>query len=605
MRIKIYVCSLVLLYTANLGVFSQVNLGFESGFTGWTTSGTVNIAGTNMKEGLKCVKIGAGSGGVFQNVSADPLTLLWFDAYIKVSNSANSGYLVVRFYDHDSALLMEQKSQSVTSTSYQETSIYTETPANTKFLQIGIESNSSNSGFVYGDTFSRLIFTPDSEYTPQCNLYQYLRPFWSADTIYNETILMYQKTGATEVNGKLLFIPRSIVSVKSFDQIKVFDQPTDFTVNGRTIVKTGSSAMPYTKESDLDFADYNWNIMQSKWITVTYIPDRSGWKGPVFGYKGDKMPKLMQKLKNKKPVTIIALGMSITRGLNVSGYGGDNKIPACAPYMPGYVSLFAYELQKKYGYSDITALNAALPGSTCDWAAKYADKYVNPYQPDLVILDMGMNDFWSYGVAAFKSNIQAAISKIKADCPNAEFMLLSNMLFDPEYLTDPAILKYYTDRMKGYNTALQSMVTTGIVNLDMTTMSDSIYQRKKPKDCIVNPLHPNDYLARWYAQGMVALLDTTYQLVESTSEKVIQPDYFTVCPNPIFGGYFTLNISVPDSKNATVIYIYDIAGKVFAEFLQNIGSKEYSVSDFQMTRGIYMIKAQQGASSIVKRIIIN
>jgi lysophospholipase L1-like esterase len=605
MRKKFFLCLLVLLFTAASRGFSQVNLGFESGITGWTRSGTTNIDITNMMEGTKCIKIGSGFGGIFQNVSTEPLAILWFEAYIKVSNSSNSGYLVVRFYDHDSVLIMEQKSQAVTNTSYQERNIYTETPANTEYLKIGIESSSSNAGFVYGDTFSKVFFTAGFENTPQCNLDKYLKPFWSADTIYSETILMYQKNGATQISGKLLFTPENIISVRSFDQMKVFVQGTDFILNGRTLLKTSSSAMPYTKESDLDFADYNWNILQSKWITITYVPDRSDWKGPTFGYKGDKMLNLMQKLRNKELVTIVALGMSITRGLNVSGYGGDNNIPACAPYMPGYVSLFAYELQKIYGYNDITVMNASLPGSTSDWAAKYADKYVNPYQPDLVILDMGMNDFWSYNASTFKAYMQAAIVKIKADCPDAEFLLLSNMLFDPEYLTDPVTLKNYTDRMKGYNTALQSMETDGIIDLDMTTMSDSIYRRKKPKDCVVNPLHPNDYLARWYAQGMVALLDSSSQLVESTSEKAMQPDFFTVYPNPVSKGTFSFNISIPNSKIATEISIYDITGKLVTEFLQNIGTKEYSALEFEMTKGIYIIEAQQGTTTVSKRILIN
>ncbi|MBS1504611.1 MAG: hypothetical protein JST32_21305, partial [Bacteroidetes bacterium] len=46
----------------------------------------------------------------------------------------------------------------------------------------------------------------------------------------------------------------------------------------------------------------------------------------------------------------------------------------------------------------------------------------------------------------------------------------------------------------------------GVVNLDMYAISSFLYDHKKPKDCIVNPMHPNDYLARWYAQGLSALL---------------------------------------------------------------------------------------------------
>lgn len=59
--------------------------------------------------------------------------------------------------------------------------------------------------------------------------------------------------------------------------------------------------------------------------------------------------------------------------------------------------------------------------------------------------------------------------------------------------------------MEGYHTVLQQLEATGIINLDMTTLSRVIYSRKKAKDCVANPLHPNGYLARWYAQGMVAL----------------------------------------------------------------------------------------------------
>ena len=41
----------------------------------------------------------------------------------------------------------------------------------------------------------------------------------------------------------------------------------------------------------------------------------------------------------------------------------------------------------------------------------------------------------------------------------------------------------------------------------MTALSESIYADKKPMDCLNDPLHPNDYLARWYAQSVAAALD--------------------------------------------------------------------------------------------------
>ena len=52
---------------------------------------------------------------------------------------------------------------------------------------------------------------------------------------------------------------------------------------------------------------------------------------------------------------------------------------------------------------------------------------------------------------------------------------------------------------------LKSLEGPGIAVLDMTTLSETIFQRKGAKHCIANSLHPNDYLARWYAQGLTAL----------------------------------------------------------------------------------------------------
>jgi hypothetical protein len=39
----------------------------------------------------------------------------------------------------------------------------------------------------------------------------------------------------------------------------------------------------------------------------------------------------------------------------------------------------------------------------------------------------------------------------------------------------------------------------------MTSLSGFLYKKKKAKDFLANPLHPNDYMTRWYAQCMTAL----------------------------------------------------------------------------------------------------
>ncbi len=124
-----------------------------------------------------------------------------------------------------------------------------------------------------------------------------------------------------------------------------------------------------------------------------------------------------------------------------------------------------------------------------------------------MILDFGMNDFWRYTPAEFKGYMQTIVKKIKTANPKAEIILLSNMKFDPDYVLDSDKYKtWYQANLEGYSHVLAEMQTKGIINLDMWSISDAIYKKKKAKDCLVNPLHPNDYMARWYAQGLAALL---------------------------------------------------------------------------------------------------
>jgi lysophospholipase L1-like esterase len=176
-----------------------------------------------------------------------------------------------------------------------------------------------------------------------------------------------------------------------------------------------------------------------------------------------------------------------------------------APYMPTYMELFVQGLKRRYPLSPVTLHNAGLPGSTVAWGAQYAEYYIPPLHPDLVVIDFGMNDFWRMPPAEFGDSIRTIIRKVRLANPAAEFLLLGNMTFDPAYVLDSDSMKaFYTGNLAGYAAELRKLVGPGVAMLDMTDISEAIYQRKKAKDCIVNPLHPNDYMARWYAQGMVA-----------------------------------------------------------------------------------------------------
>jgi len=54
-------------------------------------------------------------------------------------------------------------------------------------------------------------FSNYSNNNPQINFDQYMRPFWSADTIYNELIFL----NGAGTSAKLMFTPTQILSVKN------------------------------------------------------------------------------------------------------------------------------------------------------------------------------------------------------------------------------------------------------------------------------------------------------------------------------------------------------------------------------------------------------
>lgn len=341
---------------------------------------------------------------------------------------------------------------------------------------------------------------------PTCNLNQYLQPFWKSDTVFNELVLL----SGVNSTAKLMFTAKKVISVTNYDFSQSFVQNTDYSITGNFIKQlttkvSGTYSVTAGKKGNGQ-PNGLMNVKPTSWVCVTYIPDRTSWKGSnLLQYKGDKLPGTMAKLKAGNPITIQAYGMSITAGLNVSGFAGDDKnFTPTKPYMHSYVDLLETALESKFG-SNITMINGSCGGKMVAWIDQYCESMVNPNKPDLVILDMGMNDIWgTTSNAAFKNSMQSCINKIKAANPGAEFILIGNMLPD---VASPGAPSNGDVLMYGFLSQLKSLENTGVAVFDMTTLSDSIYKRKGAIHCHSNSLHPNDYLARWYAQGLAELFN--------------------------------------------------------------------------------------------------
>lgn len=158
---------------------------------------------------------------------------------------------------------------------------------------------------------------------------------------------------------------------------------------------------------------------------MTYT-HKDAWKGAVPAYQGSKLPKTMQFCTQKKPLSIVYNGDSITVGAESSKW---NNI---APFAPIWTQMVTEELKAVYGGS-IQETNTAVGGMDSKWGLDNVQENINKHNPNLVVLGFGMND-GTQGVKPeqFQSNIEKTIQAVRAKHPNCEFILVSTTLPNPD-----------------------------------------------------------------------------------------------------------------------------------------------------------------------------
>jgi lysophospholipase L1-like esterase len=342
------------------------------------------------------------------------------------------------------------------------------------------------------------------------NLESYNRPFWKADTIIDESVQVIKD--GKHARGALLFKARQILSVKAADQSKAFVKGKDWNYsNGKISIGPGS-AIPFLKKEDLVFTAnkpglsmagkapgtfvlFNENAyFSSRQLSVTYIPEKNRkWSGPVPAYAASSLPLTTNRLSAKKAIKIVFYGNSIETGYNASG------LEDVAPYMPIWPELVVYNLRNTYG-SQINYTNAAVPGKLGKWGLDSVATRVTAYHPDLVIIGFGMNDGSSnVPPVQFGGQIKGIMDSVSAGNPKAEFILITPMLPNSDAVQAGIQAQYKAELMK--------LTKPGVTIADMTGVHTALLNHKSYQDMTGNNVnHPNDYLARWYAQMIGGLM---------------------------------------------------------------------------------------------------
>lgn len=385
-------------------------------------------------------------------------------------------------------------------------------PAAINFTYDGLHPSDKGNVIIAGavtQVFKQLGLSP--RWDKYINLARYNQPFWKADTITDERIQII-KDGDHQASGSLLFNARKILSVKSADQSKAFVKGRDWNyANGKVSIGKGS-AIPFLKKEDLVFTEnkpglsmagkapgtfvlFNENAyFSARQISVTYIPEKNRkWNGPVPAFEESDLPVTIGKLSAKKQVNILFYGNSIETGYNASGF--ENV----APFMPTWPELVVYHLRNAYG-AQVTYSNASVPGKLAKWGLDSVSTRVTACNPDLVVIGFGMNDGSDkVSPEQFREQINGIISAVSTVNPKAEFILIAPMLPNPHAVQSG---------LQGlYKAELTKLIKKGVVLADMTGVHEELLKYKSYQDMTGNNVnHPNDYLARWYAQVIEGLL---------------------------------------------------------------------------------------------------
>ena len=371
------------------------------------------------------------------------------------------------------------------------------------------------------------------------DLDSYMEPVWNGNIVRNETVMF------VGINDKmqLLYDADEIISVRSYDLKTEYVRGVDYDYVDGYLVLLEGTRIPYITEEQYYTApekDYLYTMYQGKetatlwgegdtmvkWqLAVTYKPS-SKWSGYEVPCNSDKYADFIKKLENGEDVTVFFYGDSITTGANSSG------VINVEPYAPSWTLMFTQYMAKKYGYTvtyvntgldrtpmvpssdtvygdrgTITYVNTAVGGWTTQQGLENVEKHVNDivkdYGCDLFVLAYGMNNGGT-APSELVNLLETIVDRVKVYAPEMDVVLVATMVPNPE-----AVRNWYGNQEKFE----APMITradklnnngTSCAVAPVTSMSLSLLKRKRFRDYTGNNInHPNDFMARVYAQVMV------------------------------------------------------------------------------------------------------
>ena len=193
------------------------------------------------------------------------------------------------------------------------------------------------------------------------NIDNYLIPYWSGNTMYDESAFVLEDENGDILPINLLYKPDKILSVTDSELKITYKEDTDYSFEDGVLKVLPGGNIPVMKYKDyyldepiegksferqngkyLAFAETV--LMYPKQIAVTYTHSDS-WNGFIPEKQGTKLPKLMKKLENKEPVKILLFGDSIAAGANATSRSGRGPgLPSFSAHLLGAGKMFIVHL---------------------------------------------------------------------------------------------------------------------------------------------------------------------------------------------------------------------------------------------------------------------
>lgn len=340
-----------------------------------------------------------------------------------------------------------------------------------------------------------------------------LAPFWKSNVIYRESVLFIRDPETGEAKASVLFPIKDVISIQDSTGAHTYKPGDDFQfeTGSREIVVPAKSKIVTKTAADLrrpagsqryrlTHRDGNGEILFGSTLEyhnmqtwITYSKAANDWPLAMRVFDAKALPRTISKLRERKPVSIVLLGDSISTGCNASGWADG------APFQPAYQDLLKTHLESRYS-TEVQLTNLAVGGTSTPWGITQIPKVVEA-KPDLIILAFGMNDSSGRSPEEYGKNISVMISTARKTCPDTEFILVASMLGNRDWTT----LKH--DVFPKYRDELERLCQPGIALADMTSVWDEFLRRKKDHDLTGNGVnHPNDFGHRVYAQILSSLL---------------------------------------------------------------------------------------------------